>query len=227
MLFDETQNPDFEVAWEGRLEYEDPAETAERGGTILPMVQIGKATWWNDQRILGDKWIPPAGGNRYGLARFPFSLNPLARQQVRTVEVGIQLMARGTGVAPLAFDMAPGNENETSDVERVVGFTPTFKLIPVEVSGPKAEQTVKVKVAAAVITASNLMTDHPRWTFTAHSNRPIRGSQSVYLVVELPPAVAVARARLQITATLGDQVFGPAKGLLPTASADRRTFSLE
>ncbi len=227
MLFDETQDPDFEVAWEGTLEYEDTAEAKSRGGTVLPKVQIGKPTWWTDQRILGEKWIPPAGGNRYGFARFPFSINPLERQQVQKVEVDIQLMARGTGPAPLAFDMLPGNENETTEAERILGFSPTFKLAPIEVSGPKAEQTVKIKVAAAVITASNLMTGNPVWVFKAHANRPIRGNQGVYVVVEMLPELAAVRARIQVKADLVDTMFGPAKGLLPRNSEDHRTFTLE
>jgi len=227
MLFDETLSPNFEVAWEGPLDYDDPAEADSRGGTLLPTVQIGKPTWWSDQHIFGEHWTPPANGNHYGFARFPFSLNPLARQQVQKVEIAIQLMARGTGAAPLAFDMRPGNENETTDVERTFGIEPTFKFGTIEISTFKAAQTVKIKIAAAAITATNIMTDHPFWTFLAHTNRPIRGNQNVYLTIELPPTVAAARAKVEIQATLLDKIFGPAKGLLPKSSVDLCTFTLE
>jgi len=49
ILLDETPHPDFEVAWEGLLDYEDPAEVDSRGSTLLPTAQIGKPAWWSDQ----------------------------------------------------------------------------------------------------------------------------------------------------------------------------------
>ena len=59
MHIDETQFP-IEPAWEGVLA--PPADVFATRGEELPRVSLGRPTWWSDQKMLGEKWAPPAGG---------------------------------------------------------------------------------------------------------------------------------------------------------------------
>ena len=76
MLIDEAVFP-IEFEWEGELA---PPSGVFAKGDGLPRVSLGRPAWWSDTKVLGEKWMPPASGQRYGLVRFVFSVRPEERQ---------------------------------------------------------------------------------------------------------------------------------------------------
>ena len=104
MHIDEASFPVAE-GWSGDLQ--QPKETFTIRGGGLPRVSLGKPDWWSDETILGDKWQAPAGGKRYGLVRFKFSLRPEAPQTIKQAYFMVRLSAQGGGENPLAFDLYP------------------------------------------------------------------------------------------------------------------------
>jgi hypothetical protein len=223
-------NAPIEWEWEGYLE--SPIGLfAARSPDTLPSVSIGKPAWWPDDKMPGDKWTPPAGGSRYGLARFAFSLRPDPRQMIKTAEFTLDFSAIGPGQAgrlprPTAFDLYPQLVTEEQTGSRSIGLDPKFKFGSVaEFSGAKAEVTLNVKQALVVTKVDGLGESYARWTFTARPAHPLTGSQEVYVVVELPPGVEAARASAQLSAEVANPL-GPFKGLLPQTEQARFSWVL-
>jgi hypothetical protein len=223
MHIDETQFP-VEVAWEGVLA--PPAGVFATRGEELPRVSLGQPTWWSDQKVLGEKWTPPAGGQRYGLARFAFSLRPQGRQAVRRAEFMVYLHAKGAGPRPTAFDLFPQAVTEEQTGAVTVGIGPDFKFAGAEASLAKAETTINLRQAAPVITADGIGEHTARWVVVARPAHPLTGSQTVYIIVELPPGVPAARASLQLSAEVTTR-FGPVRGLLPETERASLSWVLE
>ena len=212
----------FDQAWQGPLSL--PATFATRGG--LPTVSIGRPAWWSAQKVLGDKWTPPAGGRRYGLARFVFTLRPEGRQEISRAELTVYLFATGPGPRPIAFDAFPKAVTESQTGTRTIGIDPTLKFVDaVEVSGLKAETTINMAQAAPVITAYGLGESTLRWEFESRPAHPLLGSQSAYAIVELPPGVEAARASLQLSVEVETRL-GPVRGLLPETEQAKLSFVL-
>ncbi len=222
MHIDDTQLP-FESAWEGELA--PPGGVFARGDG-LPTVSLGRPAWWSDGEMLGKEWVPPAGGRRYGLARFAFSLRPGARQEVKRVEFVVHLHAKGGGQRPLVFDLFPKAVTEEQTGEFKVGVGPDFKFMGAEASLANVETTINLKQAVPVITADGVGESVARWVFQSRPAHPLLGSQSAYVVVELPPGVEAARASLLLSAEVTTR-FGPMRGLLPEAERDRLSWVLE
>jgi len=224
MHIDDTQLP-FETAWEGELA--PPEGVFAKGGGDLPTVSLGRPAWWSDGKVLGKEWVPPAGGKRYGLARFVFSLRPGARQEVKGVEFVVHLHAKGGGARPVVFDLFPKAVTEEQTGMRTVGVDPKLKFVDaIEVSGLKAETTINVRQAMPVITADGVGESVARWVFQSRPAHPLIGSQSAFVVVELPPGVEAARASLLLSAEVTTRL-GPVRGLLPEAERERLSWVLE
>lgn len=226
MLIDDSHFP-IEYVWDGALEAPPGAETyTVRGGSGLPRVSIGRPAWWSDEKVLGEKWTPPAGGRRYGLARFAFSLRPEGRQAVRRAELIVHLHARGSGPRPIAFDLFPKTTTEEQTGEFKVSVGPDFKFAGAEASVASAEATINHRQAAPVITIDGIGENFARWVFAAHPARPLVGSQTVYATIELPPGVAAARVSVQLSAEVAGS-FGPIRGILPETEKERLSWVLE
>ena len=120
MRIDETLFP-IEVAWQGQLVQ---PERMRAGQEELPKVSLGKPVWWNDRKVLGENWVPPTGGNRYGLARFNFSLRPDAKQTVKSANFIVYLHAKGAGPRPIFFDLFPKIVTEDKTGELTFGIGP-------------------------------------------------------------------------------------------------------
>jgi hypothetical protein len=226
MQIDETLLP-FDVIYEASLEYENPKEAEERGGTELPVLSIGKPLWWNDQAIMGEKWIPPAGNYRYGLTRLSFSLRPLSRQVVQKVEFIVHLFSIGHEERPTAYDIYPQTITETRTGTRTIGLDPKLKFADVlEVSGFKAETTINVKESVPVIVADGANESIVRWVFQSRRERPLIGSQNVYIIVALPPGVSHARAAVEVKAEISDSVFGLVRGISSRTQSEHLSFPL-
>lgn len=224
MHIDETSFP-IEFEWEGELA--PPAGVyITRGGGDLPCVSVGRPVWWSDQKVLGEKWTPPAGGRRYGLARFAFSLRPEGRQSIRSAEFVVHLHAKGAGPRPIVFDLLPKLTTEEQTGEFSLGIGPDFKFAGAEASLGKAEAKVNLKQAVPVVTADGVGESAARWVFQARPAHPLIGSQLTYAVVELPPGVEAARASLGLSAEVETR-FGPLRGLLPEPERARLSWLLE
>ena len=221
MRIDDSTIP-LEIVWQGELQ--TPAEVYRGEG--LPKVSIGKPSWWSDQKVLGEKWTPPAGGRRYGLARFVFTLRPAERQEISRAEFTVYLFAASAGPRPTAFDLYPKAVTEEQTGTRTVGLDPSLKFAEVvELSGVKAETTLNVKQSAPVITAYGIGESTARWVFESRPAHPLLGSQSAYAVVELPPGVEAARASLQLSAEVATR-YGPVRGLIKETEQARLSFVL-
>jgi hypothetical protein len=223
MHIDDSQFP-IETAWEGALA--PPAGVYATRGEGLPRVSLGKPVWWSDQKVLGQKWMPPAGGKSYGLARFAFSLRPEGRQTVRSAEFIVYLHAKGRGPRPVAFDLFPKAVTEEQTGEFTVGVGPDFKFAGAEASLAKAETKINLRQAVPVVIADGVGESMARWVFAARPAHPLVGSQSVYAVVELPPGVEAARVSLHLSAEVTTRL-GPVRGLLPETEREQLNWVLE
>lgn len=219
----------FDSAWEGELKPATGAFGPTRGETSALVISIGKPSWWGQQNIMGDQLVTPAGGKRYGLARFAFSLRPKERQErqeVKRVEFIAYLHAKGAGERPIAFDLLPKTTTIEGTGKVTVGIDPKFKFASaVEVSGFKAETEIDLKQAVPVIVADGVGESTARWVFESRPTHPLLGSQSAYVIVELPPGVDAARASLLLSAEVGTRL-GPARYLLPKEQREQLSFVL-
>ena len=216
----------FDSAWDGELEAPAGVYGATRGGGESLAISIGKPSWWSQQNIMGEQLVTPASGRRYGLARFAFSLRPKERQEVKRVEFIAYLHPKGAGERPIAFDLLPKTTTVEGTGKVTVGIDPKFKFVnAIEVSGFKAETEIDLKQAVPVIVADGLGESTARWVFESRPAQPFVGSQSTYVIVELPPGVDAARASLHLSAEIGTRL-GPARYLLPQEQRERLSFVL-
>jgi hypothetical protein len=197
MRIDETSFP-VEPGWSGELV--PPQEMFTARGSTLPRVSLGKPDWWSDQAILGDQWHPPDGGQRYGLARFKFSLRPESPTTIEQAEFTIHLLPQGGGRNPVAFDLFPREVMAERSRSLKVGIGPSLTFAEFEGSLGNVETTIDTSDVVPVITADGLGEATVRWTFQSQRKYPLNGSRIVYAIVELPPQVPAVRASLHLTA---------------------------
>lgn len=210
--------------WEGELAAPDGVYAP---GHDLPLVSVGRPVWWGDKAVLGSAWVSPTNNQRYGLARFSFSLRPKANQHVISAELIVYLSAAGDGMRPVAFDAFPKLTTEDQTGTRTLGIDPKVNLVDaVELSGVKYETTINTRQAVPVIVADGIGESTVRWVFEARKAHPLVGSQSTYVVVQLPPGVEAARASLYLSILVGTRI-GPVRGILPQNVQERLSFVLE
>jgi hypothetical protein len=219
MQIDETTFP-IEPAWEGALA--PPKGVFAPPGEKLPTVSIGRPVWWDGEDILGEKWTPPAGGNRYGLVRFAFSLRPEGRKVVRRAELMVSLEAENGGGAPVVFDLLPKvtTEDKTGSFKATVGLD--FKFL----SLAQAETTIDFTQKVPVIVADGIGESIARWLFVSGRAHPLVGSQLVYAILEMPAGKSAARASLHLSAEVATSL-GPIRGILPREASEHLSWVLK
>jgi hypothetical protein len=219
MLLDEIVYP-VEPAWEGALS--PPKGVLAPPSEKLPTVSIGKPVWWDDEAILGEKWTHPSGGNRYGLARFAFSLRPEGKKVVRRAELMVSLEAEEGGGAPVVFDLLPKvtTEEKTGTFKATVGLD--FKFL----SLAQAETTIDFTQKVPVIVADGIGESIARWAFVSGRAHPLVGSQLVYAILEMSAGTSAARASLTLSAEVVTSL-GPIRGILPKEASDRLSWVLK
>jgi len=222
MEINETTSP-IEIDWEGELV--PLSGMFAPGGSELPKVSLGKPFWWGDQKIFGDGWTPPAGGKRYGLARFAFSLRPQLGQIVRHAEFTVYLQPVDGTQLPIVFDLFPKSvtEEQSGDLKASIG--PEFKFSGAEASVAKLETTVHLREITSVISADGIGESTARWVFTARRSHLLIGSQLVYAIVELPNDGTKYHATVQLSAEVTTS-FGPVRGLLPKTEQTKFRYLL-
>lgn len=214
----------IEPLWEGALA--QPSETYATRGAAGPHVTLGKPAWWSDTQMLGDAWHAPAGGQRYGVARFAFSLRVDSGQTVQRVTFSVALHAQPAGARPIAFDLSPMLTTATQTGTRKVGVGPGFKFFGVDVTVGQAEFSITTQQAVPVIAAEGVGESAVRWVFAAHPAHPLVGAQLTYIVVELPQGVAAASAAMHLTADVQTRL-GRALFLPPQAEGVRWSYVLQ
>jgi hypothetical protein len=197
MHIDETNFP-IQDDWSGELV--PPQGVFRAKGSALPRVSLGKPDWWSDEAILGEKWQPPDGGQRYGLARFKFSLRPESPQTIEQAEFTVRLLPQGGGRNPLAFDLFPREVTAERSRSLKVGVGPNLTFAEFEGSLGNVETTLDTSYVVPVITVDGLGEHTIRWTFLSQREHPLSGSRVVYAIVELPPQVPAVRASLHLAA---------------------------
>ena len=210
MYLDDT-NITIEPLWDGALA--PPTGTYAMRGDYAPHVTLGKPAWYADTQVLGDDWHAPAGGQRYGVARFAFSIRADGGPTVQRVTFSVNLHAHPMGARPIAFDLIPTLTTEEQTGTRTLGIGPSFKFFGVDATIGKAETTVAIKQAVPVVVAEGVGESAARWEFVSRPAHPLVGAQTTYIVVELPPGVNAARAEMRLTADvqtrLGRVLFMP------------------
>ena len=226
MIIDETTYP-IEPAWTGALE--SPTGQYAKGPTGMPQVSIGKAVWWTDPRKLGVDWVQPAGGQRYFMARFSYTLTPVERQTIDSAEFTISFTALGSQQRPIAFDLIPGLTTEEQTGKRTFTLDPKLKFANVvEFSGVQAGVEIDVKQAHVVSSIYGLGESEARWVFKTRPAHPLVGSQMVFVILEVPPDAQKARAKVYLSAQVEVPLWGKVRGQLPEeAQAQASFFSQE
>ena len=225
MIIDDIQFP-IEPAWTGALE--TPAVSFSKGAGTLPQVSIGKPVWWSDPRKLGAEWIPPAGGQRYGMARFAYTLTPADRQTIDSIEFIVSLSSLGSDQRPVAYDLIPGLTTEEQTGTRKFMLDPKLKFADVvEFSGVQAGVEIDVKQAHVVSSIYGLGESDARWTFKARPTHPLIGSQMVFVIVEIPTGAEAARAKVHLSAQVDVPVWGKIRGQLPEEAQAQSSFVLQ
>ncbi len=223
MRIDETTFP-IQDDWTGEL-VRPQGQFATRGSD-LPHVSLGKPDWWSDEAIMGAKWRPPDGGQRYGLARFKFSLRPKSRQTIRQAQFTVRLLPKGGGRNPLAFDLFPRQVTEERSRSLKVGIGPDLTFAEFEASLGSLETSLDTSYVVPVITADGLGESSLRWTFQSQRKHPLTGSRVVYAIIELPPNVAAVRVSLHLSARVKTGLGDLITAFLPHEAEDRGSWVL-
>ena len=225
MIIDDIQFP-IEPAWTGTLE--PPIGQFAKGPGVLPQVSIGKPVWWSDPRKLGVDWVQPAGGQRYGMARFAYTLTLTDRQTIDSVEFTISFSSLGSDQRPIAFDLIPGLTTEEQAGTRKFTLDPKLKFANiVEFSGVQAGVEIVVKQTHVVSSIYGLGESDARWVFKARPAHPLVGSQTVFVVVEIPANAQAARAKVHLSAQVDAPVWGKLRGQLPAEAQTQSNFILQ
>ena len=216
----------IEEGWSGELQ--GPNELYRiKGNPQLPSVSLGKPNWWADATILGDKWHPPSGGQRYGVVRFAFSLRPESPQVIKSATFTAHLLITGSGSNPTAYDLYPRELNETRKGEAKIALGPNFTFGEATASVGSAQMTFDTSRAVPVITADGLGEQTIRWQFQSQRSHPLAGSRIVYAVVELPPHTPSLRVVLSLDARIQTGgLEGLISGFLTREEQDKRSWVL-
>ncbi len=217
-------NPPIEWAWEGELE-SPIGQYATRGPGDLPRVGVAKPLWRADVDLSGAAHAPATDGQRHGVGRFAFALNPTGRQLIQRVEFTLNFKPVGGAIEPLVIDLAPKTTTETKDSSITLGLEPKLKTAAVEVSGPKAGYTINLKHAYVTTRASGVQQAYVQWVFEPGSAQPLVGDQIVQVELQLAAGV-MARAQASINVDVVSQ-FGLIKGLLPRNERQRFNWVLQ
>jgi hypothetical protein len=222
MLIDETAYP-IEAAWTGALE--TSAVSFSKGAGTLPQVSLGQPVWWTDPRKLGADWVPPAGGQRYIMARFSYTLSPGEPQRFESVDLTLSFTAPGSAQRPIAYDLIPGLTTEDQTGKGKFTLDPKLKFANVvEFSGVQAGVEIDLKRAHVVSSIYGLGESDARWEFKARPGHPLVGSQTVFVVLEVPAGAQTTRARVHLSAQVEVPLWGKVRGQLPEEAQTQAQF---
>lgn len=206
LQFHETGN-----LWEGVLE--TPAVTY-RGAEGVP-ASIGEPFQWADGEMLGDKWKPPVGGNRFYLIQLAFTLRPQGKMVVTSADFCLALSAQ-SGKRPLVFDAFPREQTVELKDSLTLGIGPDFKFGTTEASLAKAEATFDFGSVIPVVSVDGLQEPRLCWRYRAHDKFPLTVSRRMVAIVSLPPEVKNTLATLDLTVN-AESRLGPIRVAPPVS----------
>jgi hypothetical protein len=201
--------------WQGTLEA--PAVTYR--GVDGVSASIGEPFQWADGEMLGEKWKPPLGDNRFYLLQLAFTLSPRGNMKVTSAEFYISLGAQG-GKRALIFDAFPREQLIEQKDSVTLGIGPDFKFGTTEASVAKAETTIDFGYAVPVIRIEGLQETRLCWRYTVHAKYPLSGSRRMFAIVTLPPEMKTARATFSLTVS-AESRFGPIRVSTPETEQSR------
>jgi hypothetical protein len=193
-----------DVLWEGALE--PPAPTMR--GVEGVQASIGSPAQWADGQLLGEKWQPPTGGDRYYLARLAFSLRATRHMEIAAADFCLSLRPQA-GQHPVVFSAYPLEQLEQQARPVTLGFGLDFNLGAAEASLAKAETTIDFGYAVPIIRTDGLAESTFCWRYARHPKHLLVGSRQMYAVIALPDDMPTALAVLEliVTAAKRDDFF--------------------
>jgi hypothetical protein len=205
--------------WEGMLE--TPAVSFRSTDSV--QASIGAPFQWADGDMLGEKWKPPVGGNRFYLLQLAFTLRPQGTLTVTSADFCITLGAQGENRA-VVFDAFPLEQTVEQKNAITLGVGANFKLSPVvEASLGKADITVDFGYVVPVIRVEGLQEPKFCWRYTQHAKYPLTGSRRMVAIVSLPDGMKSTLAKLELNVTAEDR-FGKLFLMPPEYDTDRLRF---
>lgn len=207
----------FVPTWEGALDTSGAAFPVR--GQEKPQASIGQPTYWalaapQPPAPVGVQAEGSGSCQRYGLARFPFSLRPGSGHRVRRANFTVSLYPSGSGVRPIAYDAYPATTTTTQEGEVTASLGPDFKFAGAEASLAKVEGKIKLKRPAAAITVYGLGESDVSWAFQERGDHLLDGSLVVYVVIALPPGITTVRTVARLSANINTPM-GQLLGRLP------------
>lgn len=194
---------DVTPLWDGFLENLAPATRTLDGVSA----SIGTPFQWADGELLGEKWKPPLGGNRFYLLQLAFTLRPQGQMKVSKADFSLSLGNQGDQKA-LAFDAFPREQLVELKNTLTLGIGPDFKLGTVDASLAKAESTIDFGSVVPVIRIEGLQESTLTWRYSEHAKYPLTGSRRMFVVVSLPPGMKNTLAKIVLNVTAEGR-FGP------------------
>ncbi|MEM7029823.1 MAG: hypothetical protein AAF629_09680 [Chloroflexota bacterium] len=213
--------------WSGELV--PPQAVFSIPGGPLPRVSLGRPDWWSDEAIFADQWQVPDGGQRFGLARFSFSLRPEGQQSIEQADLIVRLLAHGGGRNPRAFDIFPRDVTAKRDHAVKIAVKPSLTFAEVTGSIGEVETTIDASTAVPVITADGVGEQTIRWVFQQQRTQPLVGSRVVYAIIEQPPDTTAVRVSINLMARVKPNLIASLMlGRLPEDEFDEegRTYTL-
>ena len=201
--------------WEGALE--SPAATYRSVDGVS--ASIGEPFQWADGEMLGDKWTPPIGGNRFYLLQLAFTLKPRGNVKVISAEFRLSLNPQGNKKA-IVFDAFPREQTVATNDSVTLGIGPDFKFGKVDTSVAKAEATVDVGVVVPVVHVEGLQEPSLRWRYEQHAKHPLTGSKRMHAIVMLPPGMKTTLATLELIVNAEGR-FGPIRVSPPMSEQEK------
>lgn len=195
--------------WEGTLEA--PALTYRSVDGVS--ASIGEPFQWADGEMLGDKWKPPVGGNRFYLLQLAFTLSPRGNVKVTSADFRLSLSPQG-GKRALVFDAFPREQTVEQKNSVTLGIGPDFKFGTTEASLAKAETTIDFGYAVPVIHVEGLQEPSLTWRYAEHAKYPLTGSRRMMAIVSLPDGMKTALATFELTVNAEGR-FGPIRVSTP------------
>lgn len=209
--FRETKN-----LWEGALEAPAVAYRAMDGVSA----SIGEPFQWADGEMLGEKWKPPVGGNRFYLLQLAFTLSPRGNVKVTSAEFCLSL-GRQAEKRAVVFDAFPREQTVEQKNAITLGVGADFKLSPlVEASLGKADITVDFGYVVPVIRVEGLQESRLCWRYSEHAKYPLTGSRRMVAIVTLPPEMKTALATFELTVNAEGR-YGPIRVSTPETEQSR------
>ncbi len=195
--------------WEGTLE----APAVAYRGVETVLASIGEPFQWADGEMMGEKWKPPLGNNRFYLLQLAFTLSPRGNVKVTSADFCLSF-GEQSGKHALVFDAYPREQAVEQKDSVTLGIGPDFKFGTTDVSVAKAETTIDFGYVVPVVRVEGLQESRLCWRYTEHAKYPLSGSRRMFAIVTLPPEMKTTRATFELTVS-AESRLGPIRVSTP------------